>query len=303
MESNTSIVVVLATYNGGEVLRRTLQAYAEQDAPACSWRIIVCDNNSTDITPQVLEEFESIIPLTSIHVKKPGKNAALNAALDILRRGEEFVIFTDDDAIPQPGFLKAWESACKTEVDVELFGGKVVPYFLEKEPAWLREFENNFDVIYALNDRANGLIEARHIFGPNMAVRRSIFHKGLRFNESIGPNSQDALYPMGSETEFCVRAEAQLGSAAYFASGPVVAHQIRAKQMDLEFITGRAYRHGRGFAFQEMEKNPEIFRKRLTIISKLKAFIKINWYHSLALMKAKNALWEYNWWRGYYSVA
>lgn len=293
MTNHSRIVIIFATFNGGDVLQRTLEGYVSQAAPKRPWRMIVADNNSTDDTSEILKRFSSQLPLETVFVAESGKNTALNQSLGLLREEDDFIVLTDDDAIPQPGFLCAWDLASEAFTDADLFAGRVVPYFLCDRPAWLNKFERNFDVLYAVNDRDDGPIEARNIFGPNMAVRRSVFAAGFRFDQNIGPNSRDRDYPMGSETEFCVRAEKSRKLKSRFVSASTVAHQIRARQTELGFIAGRAFRHGRGFAMQNADA--------LGRFSKLKDSIKMCLLKLGMLVGSKHALWEYNWLRGFRS--
>ena len=81
------------------------------------------------------------------------------------------------------------------------------------------------------------------VFGPNMAVRTSVFQEGLLFDTTIGPRGSN--YAMGSETEF-VRRLASRGYSAWHASGAQVEHFIRDFQMDRSWILRRAIRFGRG---------------------------------------------------------
>lgn len=293
MSSEPGLVVILATFNGGEVLRRTLEAYCHLDSPKCKWRMVVVDNNSSDNTAEILRYFEGHLPLTTIFVEKSGKNIALNRALETLGDADNFIILTDDDAIPKPDFMLAWEIISKTYPDTALFAGKIEPYFLEGKPDWLDAFEDEFNVLYAINDREDGLINASDIFGPNMGVRRSVFSAGLRFNEGIGPSSNDSNYPMGSETEFCVRAEKLCSLESRFSSAPMVEHQIRPHQTEISFVAGRAYRHGRGYALQNGIK--------LGRSSRIRSALKL-WLLKLRMLTgSKRAFWGYHWHKGLYS--
>jgi glucosyl-dolichyl phosphate glucuronosyltransferase len=296
LREQSSIAVVIATFNGGEILRRTLEGYRQQKPIDRPWRIVIADNNSSDETPSIIEEFSSSLPLESVHVDRQGKNVALNVALTRLRPDDSFVILSDDDALPVPNFLEAWDEADQSFDDVELFGGKVTLSFPGVQPDWMKQFEKNFDVIYAINDRPDGEIEAHQIFGPNMAVRRSVFAQGLRFNEEIGPNSGDPGYPMGSETEFCVRAARELKLKARFVGTTAVAHQIRPHQTEMAFIQGRAYRHGRGVAMQQIMTSPK------TVPAPWKTAVRVNLYRLLAMAGAEDALWQQHWWRGFHAA-
>jgi hypothetical protein len=79
--------------------------------------------------------------------------------------------------------------------------------------------------------------------GPNMAVRKSVFDDGLRFDPTIGP--QGSTYAMGSELEF-VKRLARHGYKAWHVRNARVAHFIRDFQMTRDWILRRAIRLGRG---------------------------------------------------------
>ena len=291
-ENADGIVVLFATYNGASVLDKTLTAYASLCHPTRPWRIVIVDNNSNDNTGVILEKFKDILPLSTIHVSEQGKNKALNKALDSLCRNDAFLILTDDDAAPDQHFLLAWERVAADNPSADLFGGKVVPDFDGEKPDHLKAFKSEFDVLYAANERDSAEIAARYIFGPNMAVRARIFEMGFRFNERIGPNSSDRNYPMGSETEFCVRVEREANVKAFFSDQPSVRHQVRPHQTTMAYIAGRAYRHGYGFAMQ----NAVLFRNKPIVM--LKNRVKVVIFKILWLFGHRHAFWQYNWFLG-----
>lgn len=293
--NRAKITVILATHNGGEILRRTLNGYCKQRNCADDWRIIVADNNSTDNTPEILNEFLGKIPLQILNAPKAGKNSALNSIIDEIAPYNGLIIFTDDDAIPAEDFIFSWLSISESNPKASMFAGIVKPLFPYNPPKWLNDFQENFSVIYAQNDRPAGVIEARHIFGPNMAIRGFIFDNGVRFNEAIGPNSNDKEYPMGSETEFCVRLEEKYKLVSLFQPSAVVLHQIRPHQVNKSFIGNRAFRHGRGVAMQLVLSQSSNLPRRWVIkskilISKLGSIIGINHF-----------FWKYNWLKGFYA--
>ena len=291
-EKADGIAVLFATYNGASVLDKTLAAYALLHRPSRPWRMVVVDNNSNDNTNEILESYKGLLPLTTIYASEQGKNKALNKALDDLSRLDDFWIITDDDAIPDKDFLRAWEQVAADHPRADLFGGKVVPDFDGSKPCHLTSFENEFDVLYAANERDSAEIAARYIFGPNMAVRARIFKMGYRFNECIGPNSADKNYPMGSETEFCVRVEREANVKAFFSDQPSVRHQVRPHQTTMAYIAGRAYRHGYGFAMQ----NATLFHKKPSVT--LKNYIKVLYFRLLCFFGHRHAFWQYNWFLG-----
>ena len=239
------MTVAFATRNGAHVLRRTLDGYQALGDQNFGWKLIVVDNGSTDATREILASYEDKLPLAVLEQHAPGKNKALNTALGALEG--DFVIFTDDDAIPQRGFLGYWRETLEEKGDYDIFGGTILPLFEATVPEWMLKSEAKFSELFAVRKLETGPVAAADIFGPNMAVRRRVLDRGLRFRDSFGPNSQDKYYPMGSETEFCVRAS-KAGYKTWFSSRPTVLHIIREHQLKPEFWAARAYRLGRGTA-------------------------------------------------------
>lgn len=239
------LVVLFATHNGEAVLRLTLEGYTRQIAPGLRWKIVVVDNASTDGTPEILREYQTRLPLEIITQPVPGKNRSLNAALPSL--DSEFVIISDDDAIPAPDFLAQWQETQLQQPKYDLFGGSIEPHFQVPPEAWMRDNRFEYVILFAERNLPEGPMAATDIFGPNMAVRTKLFRAGMHFNESIGPDGSNPNYGMGSETEFCQRVEAA-GHSAWFAVGPRVQHVVRPHQVTEKFWLGRAYRHGYGYA-------------------------------------------------------
>lgn len=104
--------IIVPTYNNGKTLRRVLDSllpYAEN--------IIVVNDGSTDITPQILADFPQLIHLT--HSKNSGKGMALrNGFKKALALGFRYAITIDSDgqhfACDLPVFLEAIEKGPNT---------------------------------------------------------------------------------------------------------------------------------------------------------------------------------------------
>lgn len=259
--------VLIATHNGARVLRRTLDGYcavAEEDE---NWKLIIVNNASTDDTEQLLSSYMHRLPLTIVNVPEPGKNGALNAGLKAV--DGEVIILSDDDSIPQPGFLDHWRQAFKAQPEIDLFGGSIDLVFDVAPPDWLLSQQLHFEELYALRrDIEAGPIHHLQIYGPNMAARKHVFESGLTFNPNIGPNGADANYAMGSESDFCSRA-AEAGFTSGFAPAPVVHHIVRANQVKPEYFERRAFKLGRGVAQRYWESGILNPKRRLAFIAAL----------------------------------
>lgn len=248
MLAEAELLVVFATHNGAGWIEQVLAGYARQEGPVCSWALMAVDNASTDATRTILDGWVDRLPLVVLDEPRPGKNAALNHALSVINNQVCDFVFTDDDAVPTPDFISRWTEILKARPGCGLFGGSVIPCFDRVDDAVPLRYQSWYGEIYARNCRPAGPIQPEDIFGPNMAVSGELIRRGFRFDETIGPSSADAAYPMGSETEFCVRVARETGVAAWFAREAQVHHIVRPDQADENFILARAFRHGRGVA-------------------------------------------------------
>jgi glycosyltransferase involved in cell wall biosynthesis len=240
--SPPSVTVLLASRNGGAVLRGVLEAYEALEPPPGGFHVVVADNGSDDDTPAMLRSFEARLPLTIVTEPRPGKNRALNAALP--RVAGALVVLTDDDATPRADWLVQYARAAAAHPEATLFAGTVLPRWEAPPPAWILEAVP-FGPAFALTGKRHreGAIPPELIFGPNMAVRRAVFDGGVRFDETIGPAG--GSYAMGSETELTTRL-ARAGHKTWFCEAAVVEHFVRRHQLDRAWLLRRAIRYGRG---------------------------------------------------------
>lgn len=276
---DVALTVLLATHNGEAVLPRMLEGYRRIQPPGVAWKMLIVDNASTDATAKIIERFRAELPLDTLREPVPGKSRALNTAIPALRG--RLVIITDDDSIPHPSFLVAWVKFLDSRPEYELFGGAIEPLFDSPPPRWMLQMKQQFPFMFSARDLPEGPIDPGEIYGPNMAVRASVFDRGLRFDERIGPNALDPDYPMGSETEFCRRV-ASLGARSWFAHEPRVDHIVRSGQLTSAAWGERAYRTGRGRAYQML------MRGDIPDFPALTATDRLAWFSPMARHRLKS---------------
>lgn len=289
------VSVLLATHNGANVLPRSLEGYVRLAEAAEHWKLIVANNASSDGTKDILESFKPRLPLTVVDVPTPGKNRALNAALDHVEG--DLIVLTDDDAIPSIGFLNAWRDAAQRLPDFDVIGGEIELEFDRQPPNWLLSGRHRFEELYAFRKNvAEGAIDPHGIYGPNMAVRRRVFDL-MQFDESIGPDATNSSYGMGSETEFCLRAKSN-GFRTGFAAGPQVHHIVREHQVLPEFWEGRAFRLGKGAAQQQWGTGVLRYKDRsvlVRLLSNCLYFVRYAWLYSLASLPGESGAFHRRW--------
>jgi len=139
---NYNISVIVPTYRRPELLIRCLCALVKQNYPPEYFEIIVVTDGPDAATKTEVGYFGELHAYFNIKcismVEKKGPAAARNKGAS-LAQGELFV-FTDDDCLPQTGWLRAYWSAYQSSLKTEIaFTGKtVVPY--SKKPT---DYEKN----------------------------------------------------------------------------------------------------------------------------------------------------------------
>ena len=245
------VSIIFATYNRNDLLVQTLQGLVNMDTAGLDWEVILADNAGNEETASISKSFSSSLPLKYIIEKAPGKNNALNTALE--HASGDLLIFTDDDVIPDSKWIKALVDATGRWKTADLFGGRILPKFPDGMAAPPIDDAVFLRLAYVIADwdLPEGEHPAGKIWGPNMMVRRRVFDRGLRFNPNIGPTGTS--YVMGSETEFLLRASGA-GHTAVYVPSAMVYHQIRPVQLTHSWIYGRAFRVGRGLAYNNNSK-------------------------------------------------
>jgi GT2 family glycosyltransferase/glycosyltransferase involved in cell wall biosynthesis len=115
--------IVIPTFNNLELTRQCLDAIARTTEPGTA-EIVVVDNASSDGTPAFLREAEAERRLRAVlNAENRGFSAACNQGA-ALARGS-FVLFLNNDTVPQPGWLDALLATAADET-VGIVGSKLL---------------------------------------------------------------------------------------------------------------------------------------------------------------------------------
>ena len=225
------VTVAICSWNRSGLLRKTLEQFTHLEPPnGFDWELLVVDNNSTDETPEVLEEFADKLPLRPLREPLPGKSNAANVA--VREAGGEYILWTDDDVLIEPDWVRQYVAAFRSYPDADVFGGRIDPWFEGTPPRWLVEGFAAVAGVYAALDLkrpAGPAEESFYPFGANMALKRSA-HLRHAFDPRIGPQA-DTYIP--GEEWMLVRALRRAGSQVVWVPEARVRHFIpRARQTE-----------------------------------------------------------------------
>jgi GT2 family glycosyltransferase len=122
-----SVSVVVPTYQRPELLAHCLAALAEQDLAAERYEILVADDAASETTRQQVESFATkapcavrYLPVIDAHGPAAARNVGWRASHAPL------IAFTDDDTIPQPGWLTAGVGALERDAELSAVTGQVI---------------------------------------------------------------------------------------------------------------------------------------------------------------------------------
>jgi GT2 family glycosyltransferase len=191
--------VAVCTRDRPEDLQRCLKALMR--LPDDGQELLVVDNwPSTDATHRLVESYGRV---RYVREERPGLDVARNRALREAKH--EIIAFTDDDAVPDPGWLRALlrnfddpSVLCVTGLTMPLELETEAQEWFERHSTFVRGFRRTVFGRNNINPLAAGRVGA----GANMALRRSVIELVGPFDEAL-----DAGTPTrsGGDTEMFSR--------------------------------------------------------------------------------------------------
>ncbi|HZP88613.1 MAG TPA: glycosyltransferase [Burkholderiales bacterium] len=243
--------VVVCTYNRCESLRRTLAALRAQVAgPELSWEILVVDNNSSDATKRVVEEFASTFPRARyLYERNQGLSHARNTGIAAARG--HVILFTDDDVAPEPEWVQRMVTGMVAS-GCDAAGGYIAPVWESSPPNWLTQRFHGFLAIKTERTDTYEITEGLPLpFGANMAFKREVFTRLGLFDVNRG--RKGAVLASGEDGEFFARLLASGGKVMFFGDARVH-HAVESFRLTKRYFrkwryqTSRNLAQSRGFA-------------------------------------------------------
>jgi glycosyltransferase involved in cell wall biosynthesis len=100
----TELSVIIPSYNRRNILRRCLDALAQQTLPCEDFEVVVVDDGSSDGTDRMLAEAQFPFRLRAIRQENSGQAAALNRGIACAHG--TYCLFLDDDITASPQLLE-----------------------------------------------------------------------------------------------------------------------------------------------------------------------------------------------------
>jgi glucosyl-dolichyl phosphate glucuronosyltransferase len=194
MNHQPLLSIVVCTFNRQKYIRACLDALAIQTLDPNQWEAIVIDNNSTDLTPNIIHSWmkeNKDVPVRYVLETRKGLSNARNRGIYEARG--EIVTYIDDDAESEPTFAEAILTFMLDNPDTAGIGGKVVPKYSEDpEPEWMSNFLYGYvgrvDHGPAVKLYNGGM---KYPIGCNMTYRKELLKRAGGFNPELTSRGDD----------------------------------------------------------------------------------------------------------------
>ncbi len=244
------ISVIVCTYNRAQILKRMLKSFFEQNfLDTIDYELLVVDNNSSDDTRSVVDEFMHFLTLRYVFEEKQGLSIARNRG--IAESKAEIVSFLDDDVIVDRNWLKRlW--ICFTETNADVVGGRTYLIFEKEPPVWLgRAFRLPLSLVDFGNER-QFIPDGEGLFGLNLSFRKLAIKSAGGFDIKLGRCGSQLF--SGEETVLIRRIASFKGRIVYDPD-VVVGHIIGRERLEWGYFKKSAFGFGKTMARLEPVRN------------------------------------------------
>jgi len=246
--NNLELSVVICTCNRADLLPDVINSLQDQTLENERFEILVVDNNSTDDTAKVIEQFSDVSNLVYFFEKIQGLSAARNRGVAESRG--RYVAFLDDDAVADVNWCnKIVEAFRSVDPPPSAVGGIIEPLFDKPPPAWFpASFERRTWGEEAMFLKPPG---ARDGFsGSNMAFSRDVLLDFGGFSGKLGMSGQSMRF--GEETLLFRKI---FRDRPYFWYDPqiLVHHRVPAGNLRLGYRVKRSFYSGRSYRLLQEE--------------------------------------------------
>jgi glucosyl-dolichyl phosphate glucuronosyltransferase len=246
------ISVVLCTYNRSGSLSSALNSILASAMPSSlEWEMLVVDNNSTDGTKLLIEDYARRYPnrVRYVFELRQGLSNARNAGIRAAQG--EVIAFTDDDVAVEPTWL-ANLAAPLLEKDTMWAGaaGRICSGEKFSPPPWLiLHGPFNMGGVIVQFDEGDKQTELRRApFGANMAFRKAMFEKYGYFRTDLGRSGGSLI---GNEdTELGDRLMAA-GEHLCYVPNAVVNHPVPPERLTKKYVRSYWFGYGRSLVRQK----------------------------------------------------
>ncbi len=237
--------IIICTYNNAVLLERSLAELAKQQfATSHSWSVVVVDNNCTDCTAEVINNYihaQTIPGLRRIVETKQGLTHA--RICGIRNTTSEWIAFVDDDCRLAENWVEKAIQFAASHPGCGAFGGKVI---LDWETPPSPELIKH-SAIFAACDRGNiaKLLDQRtfHIPGAGLVIYRTALEQSGWLDQQFLVGREGNTLTAGDDSEIVLQIR-NAGYELWYNPDCILHHFIPARRMSGAYLAKITYGMG-----------------------------------------------------------
>lgn len=234
------VSVIIPTFNRGQYLAITLDSFINQSYPKDKYEIIVSNNNSTDNTREIIENYCSKNKnIRTIFEARQGVHYARNSAAKIAKG--DMLYFTDDDMIADRFLIEEIVKVFDLDTQIGTATGKVIGKFEVDPPEWVKKHLINGYLSLTEKDKPEELIITKNdlVYSCHQAIKRDVFFKSGGFN----PENTAGVWIGDGETGLNIKVK-KLGYKFAYTSKSIIYHIIPESRTTLKYLIRRIGNQG-----------------------------------------------------------
>jgi GT2 family glycosyltransferase len=229
-----NISLVVCTYNNSASLRRTLESMTRLAVPSGrTWEIIVVDNNSSDNTRQVAEDFLGRLPLRYVFEAEQG--LAIARRRGVRESSSELIGMVDDDCVVAPDWIEQAVRFCEHHPNAGAVGGKIRPVYEVEPPDFL--LRNPCMSAQDLGEVPRRMPGSGYtnLVGAGLLLRRSSLEASGWMQRHFLIDHRGNSLTTGGDTEMILRIRAA-GYELWYNPAMKLDHCIPSRRMSLQYV-------------------------------------------------------------------
>ena len=238
------ISIIICTYNREKYIRPLLESIVKNDYPTTDYEIVLVDNNCTDNTHGVCEQFAAAhkeVAFRYVIEPEQGLSAARNKGIKEAKG--DIIIYVDDDALVDSDYIRQYAEHFATYPETMAAGGPIEPLYETKEPSWMSPYTKALLTAWMnygtqVREYPNG----RYPGGGNAAYRKEVFEKVGLFNTELGRKGNLLL---ASEEKDIFDKMKALGMKVLYLPTPVLHHCIPQTKLEEDYFNRLTLQIGR----------------------------------------------------------
>ena len=254
--------IIICTYNREKYIGPLLDSISKNDYPTSDYEIILVDNNCTDNTRGVCEQFVATHPeirLRYVVETEQGLSAARNKGIKEAKG--EVIIYVDDDALVDTDYIRIYAEHFAAHPETMAAGGPIEPLYETQEPSWMSPYTKALLTAWMnYGDKVCEYPNGRYPGGGNAAYRKTVFDQVGLFNTELGRKGTALL---ASEEKDIFDKMKALGMLVLYLPTPVLHHIIPQAKLEEDYFNRLTLQIGRSERMRTCAISKGKYLKRL----------------------------------------